>query len=64
MPRLAHFALIMCLLATAAAVVSFVNGSWLGIVWVLLAGITSNMWWYYRRKARADAAQAGSGAAG
>jgi Flp pilus assembly protein TadB len=64
MPRLAHFALIMCLLAVAAAVVSFANGSWLGIVWVLLAGITSNMWWYYRRKARVDAAQAGSGAAG
>jgi Flp pilus assembly protein TadB len=64
MPRLARFALIMCLLAVAAAVVSFANGSWLGIVWVLLAGITSNMWWYYRRKARVDAAQAGSGAAG
>lgn len=65
MPRLAHFALIMCLLAVAAAVVSFANGSWLGIVWVLLAGITSNMWWYYRRKARFDAqAAAGAGADG
>ena len=52
MPRLALYALIICLLAVAAAVVSFANGSWLGIVWVLLAGLTSNMWWYYRRKAK------------
>jgi hypothetical protein len=52
MPRLALYALTVCLLAVAAAVVSFVNGSWLGIVWILLAGLTSNMWWYYRRKAR------------
>jgi Flp pilus assembly protein TadB len=58
MPRLALYALIVCLLSVAAAVVSFVNGSLLGIVWVLLAGITSNMWWYYRRKAKADAADA------
>ena len=59
MPRLAIYALIVCLLATAAAVVSFVNGSWLvGVVWVLLTGLTSNMWWYYRRKAKADERQA------
>ena len=56
MPRLALYALAVCLLAVAAAVVSFVNGSWLGVVWLLLAGISSNMWWYYRRKAKADAA--------
>jgi hypothetical protein len=56
MPRLALYALTVCMLATAAAVVSFVNGSWLGVVWVLLAGLTSNMWWYYRRKAKLDAA--------
>jgi len=55
MPRLALYALAVCLLAVAAAVVSFVNGSWLGVVWLLLAGISSNMWWYYRRKAKADA---------
>ncbi|MBY8876410.1 hypothetical protein [Actinacidiphila acidipaludis] len=55
MPRLALYALVVCLLAVAAAVVSFVNGSWLGVVWLLLAGISSNMWWYYRRKAKADA---------
>jgi hypothetical protein len=58
MPRLALYALIICLLAVAAAVVSFVNGSWLGVVWILLAGLTSNMWWYYLRKSRLDAAAA------
>jgi Flp pilus assembly protein TadB len=63
MPRLARYALIVCLLATAAAVVSFVNGSLLGVVWVLLAGLTSNMWWYYRRKAKLDEQQARARAA-
>ncbi|WP_405580855.1 hypothetical protein [Streptomyces sp. NBC_01190] len=56
MPRLARFSLVLCLLATVAAVVSFVNGSLLGIVWVLLAGLTSNMWFYYHRKAKVEAA--------
>lgn len=56
MPRLATYALILCLLAVAAAVVSFVHGSWLGAVWILLAGVTSNMWWYYRRRDKAAAA--------
>ncbi|WP_257040733.1 hypothetical protein [Streptomyces sp. TLI_55] len=52
MPRLAVYALIVCLLAVAAAVVSFAQGSFLGIIWVLLAGLSSNMCWYYvkRRK--------------
>lgn len=53
MSRLALYALVVCLLATAAAVVSFVQGSWLGIVWVLLAGLSSNMTWYYLRRDRA-----------
>ncbi|GAA1537212.1 hypothetical protein GCM10009730_53070 [Streptomyces albidochromogenes] len=53
MPRLALYALLVCLLAVAAAVVSFVQGSWLGIVWILLAGVASNMAWYYLRRARA-----------
>ena len=53
MPRLALYALLVCLLAVAAAVVSFVQGSWLGIVWVLLAGLSSNMCWYYVRRERA-----------
>ncbi len=37
-------------LAVAAAVVSFAQGSWLGVVWVLLAGLSSNMSWYYHRR--------------
>ena len=52
MPRIALFALVVCVLAVAAAVVSFVEGSFLGIVWVLIAGITSNMTWFYVRKAK------------
>ncbi|MFF1547224.1 hypothetical protein [Streptomyces sp. NPDC058291] len=60
MPRLALYTLVVCVLAVAAAVVSFVQGSLLGVVWVLLAGLSSNMTWYYvkRDKARkADGAQ-------
>ncbi|MEU8778650.1 hypothetical protein [Streptomyces sp. NPDC048606] len=53
MPRLAVFAVVVCALAVAAAVVAFVEGSFLGIVWVLLAGLTSNMAWYYIRKEKA-----------
>ncbi|MFJ8665661.1 hypothetical protein [Streptomyces sp. NPDC093600] len=54
MPRLALYALAVCALSAAAAVVSFVAGSWLGIVWVLLAGLSSNMAWYYIRRAKAE----------
>ncbi|MER6630628.1 hypothetical protein ABT301_20815 [Streptomyces sp. NPDC000987] len=50
--RLALFALAVCVLAVAAAVMSFVRGSWLGIVWILLAGLSSNMGWYYLRRSR------------
>ncbi|MFJ8015157.1 hypothetical protein [Streptomyces sp. NPDC096339] len=56
MPRLAVFAVVVCVLATAAAVVAFVQGNFIGIVWVLLAGLTSNMAWYYQRKAKAEKA--------
>ncbi|MET8243324.1 hypothetical protein ABZV31_02120 [Streptomyces sp. NPDC005202] len=52
MPRLALYALVVCVLSVAAAVVSFVQGSWLGIVWILLAGLSSNMTWYYARRGR------------
>lgn len=52
MPRLALYALIICVLAVATAVVSFLEGSWLGIVWVLLAGVTSNMAIYYIRRGK------------
>ncbi|MGW2990921.1 hypothetical protein ACWDA9_03995, partial [Streptomyces sp. NPDC001193] len=53
MPRLAVFAIVVCVLSVAAAVVAFVEGSFLGIIWVLLAGLTSNMAWFYLRKAKA-----------
>ncbi|MFI9758199.1 hypothetical protein ACIHFB_09695 [Streptomyces sp. NPDC051963] len=51
--RLALYSLAVCLLAVAAAVVSFVQGSWLGVVWVLLAGLSSNMTWYYVKRGKA-----------
>lgn len=51
--RLALCTLVVCVLAVAAAIVSFVQGSWLGIVWVLLAGLSSNMCWYYMKRGRA-----------
>jgi hypothetical protein len=53
MPRLALYALIVCALAVAAAVVSFAQGNLLGIVWVLLAGLSSNMTWYYLKRDKA-----------
>ncbi|MFD9907087.1 hypothetical protein [Streptomyces sp. NPDC059063] len=56
MPRLALYTLVVCVLAVAAAVVSFVQGSLLGIVWVLLAGLSSNMTWYYYRRAKIERA--------
>ncbi|MER6481487.1 hypothetical protein [Streptomyces filamentosus] len=58
MPRLALYSLAVCALAVAAAVISFVNGSFIGVVWVLLAGLSSNMAWYYVRRARAEKAGA------
>ncbi|MFD7746203.1 hypothetical protein ACFV2V_09725 [Streptomyces sp. NPDC059698] len=60
MPRIALYALVVCVLAVVAAVVSFVQGSLLGIVWVLIAGLSSNMTWFYVRRHRlaADAATA------
>ena len=62
MPRLALYALAVCVLAAVAAVVSFARGSWIGVVWILLAGISSNMTWYYLRKAKIDRAVAEEGA--
>ncbi|GAA3617866.1 hypothetical protein ACG5V6_10995 [Streptomyces chitinivorans] len=57
--RLPLFALVVCGLAVVAAVVSFVRGAWpVGIVWVLLAGLSSNMAWYYVRRARLERASA------
>ncbi|MET9557048.1 hypothetical protein [Streptomyces sp. NPDC006645] len=62
MPRLALYALTVCLLSVAAAVVSFARGSgWLGVVWVLLAGLSSNMAWYYVRRARSATSATSAG---
>ncbi|MER5291222.1 hypothetical protein ABT382_03905 [Streptomyces pharetrae] len=52
MPRLALYSLAVCVLAVVAAVLSFVQGSWLGILWVLMAGLSSNMCWYYLKRRR------------
>ncbi len=54
------YSVLVCVLAVAAAVVSFVNGSWLGVVWILLAALASNMAWYYARRTRAGRRPAGS----
>nr|WSZ95722.1 hypothetical protein OH820_08655 [Streptomyces sp. NBC_00857] len=56
MPRLALYALAVCALTVIAAVVSFARGNLIGIVWVLLAGLSSNMAWYYLRKTKAERA--------
>ncbi|WP_097985041.1 hypothetical protein [Streptomyces sp. f150] len=56
MPRIALYALVVCVLAVVAAVVSFAQGSLLGIVWVLIAGLSSNMTWFYVRRHRLTAA--------
>ena len=53
-PAVAVAATVLCLLAVVAAVVAFVNGSWLGVAWVRLAGITSKMAWYHWRRLRAS----------
>ncbi|RLL70214.1 hypothetical protein D7M15_06145 [Streptomyces sp. Z26] len=64
MPRgIALYSTVLCLLATVAAVVAFTRGSWLGVVWVLLAGLTSNMAWYYARRDRIIAAENAAGPA-
>jgi hypothetical protein len=52
LPRVALFAFVLAALALAAAVVSVLAGFWLGLVWVLLAGISSNIGWVQWRRAR------------
>lgn len=56
--RIALYATVVCVLALVAAGVSFARGSFLGVVWILLAGLTSNMAWFYVRKAKAERAAA------
>lgn len=57
-PRLACYALLVCALTTGAAILSFTQGNWMGVVWVLMAGLSSNMAWYYVKKARLERAAA------
>ncbi|MFF4585339.1 hypothetical protein [Streptomyces sp. NPDC001388] len=54
-PRLAVYAGCLCALAAVAAAVSFSRGARVGIVWLLLAGLASNMAWYYARRGRGTA---------
>ncbi|MFG2848084.1 hypothetical protein ACIRYZ_04950 [Kitasatospora sp. NPDC101155] len=59
MPRTSLIALIVTVLALAAAVVSVIAGFWIGLIWLPLAGVASNVLWLNRRKAKlAEAATA------
>jgi len=53
MPRLYVLLFILSALALVAAVVSVLAGFWIGLAWLLLAGITSNMGWVQWRRSRA-----------
>ncbi|MDH6115782.1 hypothetical protein [Kitasatospora sp. GAS204B] len=61
MPRNALYASIVFVLAVCAAVVSFVEGNWLGVIWVLMAGVASNIAWYYLRKEKLERAAGQNG---
>ncbi|MEV0536933.1 hypothetical protein [Kitasatospora sp. NPDC050463] len=52
MPRTSLFASIVVVLALAAAVVSMVQGNWVGLVWIPLAGVASNVLWLNLRRAK------------
>jgi hypothetical protein len=55
MPRFALLAFTLAALALVAAVVSVLAGFWLGLGWVLLAGLSSNIGWVqWRRSTRAS----------
>ncbi|MBO1418121.1 hypothetical protein [Streptomyces sp. FH025] len=58
MPRTSLFALIVVVLALVAAVVSVIEGFWLGLIWLPLAGVASNVLWMNRRKAKLAEAMA------
>ncbi|MFE7560092.1 hypothetical protein [Kitasatospora sp. NPDC057500] len=61
MPRTSVLASIVAILALAAAVVSVVQGWWVGLIWLPMAGIASNVLWMNVRReklARAAAEQA------
>ncbi|MFB7910138.1 hypothetical protein ACFXPX_31950 [Kitasatospora sp. NPDC059146] len=61
MPRTSLFALLVVVLALAAAVVSMVEGFWIGLIWLPLAGVASNVLWLNRRKAKIAEAAAEQG---
>ncbi|MFD7729651.1 hypothetical protein ACFV6F_04580 [Kitasatospora phosalacinea] len=63
MPRNALYAAIVLVLALAAAVVSFSNSNWYGVIWVLMACVASNITWYYLRKDRVERRAAAAAAA-
>ncbi|MDY0814999.1 hypothetical protein [Kitasatospora purpeofusca] len=52
MPRTSVLASLVVVLALAAAVVSLVQGWWLGLVWLPMAGIASNVLWMNVRRER------------
>jgi hypothetical protein len=52
MPRFALFAFVLAALALVAAVVSVLAGFWIGLAWILMAGISSNIGWVQWRRAR------------
>jgi hypothetical protein len=58
MPRFALFAFTLAVLALAAAVVSVLAQFWVGLAFVLLAGVASNIGWVQWRRARLAAADA------
>ncbi|MDI2128605.1 hypothetical protein [Yinghuangia seranimata] len=57
MNRLVVLASVVAVLAVVAAVVAFVNGSWLGVPFLLLAGLDGNLAFLVARRKR-DAARA------
>jgi hypothetical protein len=58
MPRTSLFALVVVVLALVAAVVSVVEGFWIGLIWLPLAGVASNVLWMNRRREKLAAAAA------
>ncbi|MFC5664381.1 hypothetical protein ACFP3U_15480 [Kitasatospora misakiensis] len=52
MPRTSVLASLVVVLALAAAVVSLVQGWWLGLIWLPMAGIASNVLWMNVRRER------------
>jgi len=52
MPRFSILLFVLSALAVVAAVVSVLAGFWIGLAWLLLAGITSNIGWVQWRRAR------------